>query len=51
MLIDVEYPPGSGNRIRAAGMPWRTVARQGPGAARRASASTRPRWWARSRRG
>ncbi len=30
MLLEVEYPPGSGNRIRTAGMPWRAVARQGP---------------------
>jgi crotonobetainyl-CoA:carnitine CoA-transferase CaiB-like acyl-CoA transferase len=30
MLIDVEYPPGSGNRIRTAGMPWRAVAAEGP---------------------
>ena len=26
MLIDVEYPPGSGNLVRTAGMPWRAVA-------------------------
>ncbi len=30
MLPEVEYPPGSGNRIRIAGMPWRAVARDGP---------------------
>ncbi|GGJ05495.1 CaiB/BaiF CoA transferase family protein [Neoroseomonas lacus] len=30
MLVEVEYPPGSGNRIRTAGMPWRDVAREGP---------------------
>jgi len=30
MLVEVEYPPGSGNRIRTAGMPWRGVARDGP---------------------
>ncbi len=29
MLVEVEYPPGSGNRIRTAGMPWRAVAGQG----------------------
>jgi crotonobetainyl-CoA:carnitine CoA-transferase CaiB-like acyl-CoA transferase len=29
MLVEVEYPPGSGNRIRTAGMPWRAVASQG----------------------
>jgi crotonobetainyl-CoA:carnitine CoA-transferase CaiB-like acyl-CoA transferase len=29
MLVEVEYPPGSGNRIRTAGMPWGAVARQG----------------------
>jgi crotonobetainyl-CoA:carnitine CoA-transferase CaiB-like acyl-CoA transferase len=28
MLVEVEYPPGSGNRIRTAGMPWRAVAGQ-----------------------
>lgn len=26
MLIDVEYPPGSGNFMRTAGMPWRAIA-------------------------
>ena len=26
MLQEVEYPPGSGKRIKTAGMPWRTVA-------------------------
>jgi len=30
MLIEVEYPAGSGNRIRTAGMPWRAVAAEGP---------------------
>ncbi|PZW39308.1 formyl-CoA transferase [Humitalea rosea] len=30
MLLDFEYPPGSGNHIRTAGMPWRDVAREGP---------------------
>jgi len=30
MLLDFEYPPDSGNRIRTAGMPWRDVAREGP---------------------
>jgi crotonobetainyl-CoA:carnitine CoA-transferase CaiB-like acyl-CoA transferase len=30
MLIEVEYPPGSGNRIRTAGMPWRAVAADRP---------------------
>ena len=30
MLLEFEYPPGSGNRIRTAGMPWRDVAREGP---------------------
>jgi crotonobetainyl-CoA:carnitine CoA-transferase CaiB-like acyl-CoA transferase len=29
MLIDIEYPPGSGNRVRTAGMPWRAVAAPG----------------------
>jgi crotonobetainyl-CoA:carnitine CoA-transferase CaiB-like acyl-CoA transferase len=29
MLVEVEYPPGSGNRIRTAGMPWQAVARDG----------------------
>jgi crotonobetainyl-CoA:carnitine CoA-transferase CaiB-like acyl-CoA transferase len=32
MLLEVEYPPGSGNRIRTAGLPWRDAAR--PGAVR-----------------
>src|SRR3977135_1817621 len=26
MLLDIEYPPGSGNVVRTAGMPWRAVA-------------------------
>jgi crotonobetainyl-CoA:carnitine CoA-transferase CaiB-like acyl-CoA transferase len=26
MLIEFEYPPGSGNRVRTSGMPWRAVA-------------------------
>jgi crotonobetainyl-CoA:carnitine CoA-transferase CaiB-like acyl-CoA transferase len=26
MLIEVEYPPGSGNMVRTVGMPWRAVA-------------------------
>ncbi|WP_426959541.1 CaiB/BaiF CoA transferase family protein [Muricoccus radiodurans] len=30
MLVEFEYPPGSGTRIRTAGMPWRDVARAGP---------------------
>jgi crotonobetainyl-CoA:carnitine CoA-transferase CaiB-like acyl-CoA transferase len=30
MLVDVEYPPGSGRRITTAGLPWRQVARDGP---------------------
>jgi crotonobetainyl-CoA:carnitine CoA-transferase CaiB-like acyl-CoA transferase len=30
MLIEVEYPSGSGNRIRTAGMPWRAVAADRP---------------------
>jgi crotonobetainyl-CoA:carnitine CoA-transferase CaiB-like acyl-CoA transferase len=30
MLLEVEYPQGSGNRIRTAGMPWQAVAREGP---------------------
>ena len=30
MLLEFEYPPGSGSRIRTAGMPWRDVAREGP---------------------
>ena len=29
MLLEFEYPPDSGNRIRTAGMPWRDVAREG----------------------
>ena len=29
MLIDVEYPPGSGNFCRTAGMPWRAAAADG----------------------
>ena len=29
MLIDVEYPPNSGNMVRTAGMPWRAVAGSG----------------------
>lgn len=30
MLIDIEYPPGSGRRIPIAGMPWRAVAAARP---------------------
>ena len=30
MLLDIEYPPGSGNVVRTAGMPWRAVAAPGP---------------------
>jgi crotonobetainyl-CoA:carnitine CoA-transferase CaiB-like acyl-CoA transferase len=30
MLLEFEYPPGSGNMVRSAGMPWRDVARAGP---------------------
>jgi crotonobetainyl-CoA:carnitine CoA-transferase CaiB-like acyl-CoA transferase len=30
MLLEIEYPPGSGNRIPIAGMPWRAVAAEGP---------------------
>jgi crotonobetainyl-CoA:carnitine CoA-transferase CaiB-like acyl-CoA transferase len=30
MLVEVEYPPGSGRRIKTAGMPWQDVARDGP---------------------
>ena len=30
MLLDIEYPPGSGNRIPIAGMPWAAVAAGGP---------------------
>jgi crotonobetainyl-CoA:carnitine CoA-transferase CaiB-like acyl-CoA transferase len=30
MLIEIEYPPGSGNRIRTAGMPWCAVAADRP---------------------
>lgn len=30
MLLEIEYPPGSGNRIPIAGMPWRAVAADGP---------------------
>jgi crotonobetainyl-CoA:carnitine CoA-transferase CaiB-like acyl-CoA transferase len=30
MLIDIEYPPQSGNVVRTAGMPWRAVAEPGP---------------------
>jgi len=29
MLLDIEYPPGSGNIVRTAGMPWRAVAAPG----------------------
>ena len=29
MLVEVEYPPGSGRRIKTAGMPWQAVARDG----------------------
>jgi crotonobetainyl-CoA:carnitine CoA-transferase CaiB-like acyl-CoA transferase len=32
MLLEIEYPPGSGHRIPIAGMPWREVA--APGAVR-----------------
>jgi crotonobetainyl-CoA:carnitine CoA-transferase CaiB-like acyl-CoA transferase len=30
MLIDVEYPPNSGNMVRTAGMPWRAAAAGAP---------------------
>jgi crotonobetainyl-CoA:carnitine CoA-transferase CaiB-like acyl-CoA transferase len=30
MLLEFEYPPGSGNHIRTAGMPWRDAACEGP---------------------
>ena len=30
MLIEIEYPAGSGRRIKTAGMPWRAVAADGP---------------------
>ena len=30
MLIEVEYPPGSGRKIPTAGMPWRAIAADGP---------------------
>ena len=30
MLIDIEYPPGSGRHIPIAGMPWRAVAAERP---------------------
>ena len=30
MLLDIEYPPGSGMHIPIAGMPWRAVAAQRP---------------------
>lgn len=30
MLLEFEYPPGSGNRVRSVGMPWGAVARDGP---------------------
>lgn len=30
MLLEVEYPPGSGSRIPIAGMPWRAVSAEGP---------------------
>ena len=30
MLLEIEYPPGSGQRIPTAGMPWRQVAQDGP---------------------
>jgi crotonobetainyl-CoA:carnitine CoA-transferase CaiB-like acyl-CoA transferase len=29
-LMEIEYPPGSGNKIRIPGMPWRDVAASGP---------------------
>ena len=29
-LIEVEYPPGSGNRVRVPGVPWRDVASKRP---------------------
>ena len=29
MLMDIEYPPGSANHIRIAGMPWKDVAAEG----------------------
>jgi crotonobetainyl-CoA:carnitine CoA-transferase CaiB-like acyl-CoA transferase len=29
MLMDIEYPPGSGNHIPIAGMPWQAVAAPG----------------------
>ena len=30
MLLDIEYPPGSGRRIPISGMPWRGVAADRP---------------------
>ena len=30
VLLDIEYPPGSGMHIPIAGMPWRAVAAQRP---------------------
>ncbi len=30
MTLEIEYPPGSGNRVRTAGMPWQGVAASGP---------------------
>jgi crotonobetainyl-CoA:carnitine CoA-transferase CaiB-like acyl-CoA transferase len=30
MLLEFEYPPGSGNMLRSVGMPWKDVAREGP---------------------
>ena len=29
-LMEIEYPPGSGNKIKIPGMPWRDVAAAGP---------------------
>jgi len=29
-LMEIEYPPGSGNRVKIPGMPWRDVAASGP---------------------
>ena len=30
MLLEVEYPAGSGRKIKTAGMPWRAVASNAP---------------------
>ena len=30
MVLEFEYPPESGNRVRTAGMPWRAVAADRP---------------------